>query len=34
MNALKDALFKISPKLKLKTLENLKERIEELYKTY
>lgn len=34
MDALKDAVFKISPKLKLKTLERLKERIEELFKTY
>ena len=34
MDALKDAIFQISPKLKLKTLERLKERIEELYKTY
>lgn len=34
MDALKTAIFEISPKLKLKTLERLKERIEELYKTY
>lgn len=34
MDALKEAIFQISPKLKLKTLERLKERIEELYKTY
>ena len=34
MDALKKAIFQISPKLKLKTLEHLKERIEELYKTY
>ena len=34
MNALKDAIFQISPKLKLKILEGLKERIEDLYKTY
>ena len=34
MDALKQAIFQISPKLKLKTLERLKERIEELYKTY
>jgi len=34
MNALMGAIFKISPKLKLNTLEGLKERIEELYKTY
>ena len=34
MDALKDAIYQISPKLKLKTLERLKERIEELYKTY
>ena len=34
MNALMGAIFQISPKLKLNTLESLKERIEELYKTY
>lgn len=34
MDALKEAIFQISPQLKLKTLESLKERIEELYKTY
>ena len=34
MNALMAAVFQISPKLKLTMLENLKERIEELYKTY
>lgn len=34
MNALMGAIYQISPKLKLKTLESLKERIEELYKTY
>lgn len=34
MNALMGAVYQISPKLKLKTLESLKERIEELYKTY
>lgn len=34
MNALMGAIFQISPKLKLTTLESLKERIEELYKTY
>ena len=34
MNALMGAIFQISPKLKLQTLEGLKERIEELYKTY
>lgn len=34
MNALKSAIFKISPLVKLKKLDRLKERIEELYKTY
>lgn len=34
MKCLKEAIFKISPKLKLSVLEQLKERMEELYKTY
>jgi hypothetical protein len=34
MDCLKKAIFKISPNLKLKTLEKLRERIVDLYKTY
>ena len=34
MKCLKEAIFMISPKLKLTVLEQLKERMEELYKTY
>lgn len=34
MDCLKNAIFKISPNLKLKTLEKLRERIVDLYKTY
>ena len=34
MKCLKDAIFMISPKLKLTVLEQLKERMEEFYKTY
>jgi len=34
MKVLKDAIYKISPNLELKTLERLKERIVDLFKTY
>ena len=34
MNVLKEAIFEISPKLNLKTLERLKDRNVDLYKTY
>ena len=34
MKCLKESIFMISPKLKLNVLDALKERLEELYKTY
>ena len=34
MGALKEAIFKITPNLKLQKLESMKEGIEEFYKTY
>jgi hypothetical protein len=34
MQVLKDAIFSISPNLPLKTLDRLRERIVNLYKTY
>lgn len=34
MNVLKDGIFKITPKLELKQMQELRERIEDLYKTY
>ena len=34
MTILKDAIFKITPNLNLRKLENLKERVINLYKTY
>lgn len=34
MKVLKDAIYKISPNLNLKTLDKLRDRIVDLYKTY